>query len=214
MDGVLLDSEKVALRSWLEVNEASWHLKDLDKHYTRFIGRNQADGLELMKSIYGEDINAQKFFVECRQHLADLYRAEGIPVKEGAFEILTFLKEKNIPVALCSGTDADRIRKNLELTGLSPFFQEIIGGDMVPHGKPDPDCYLISCKRLGLDPKECLGVEDSPNGLRALRSAGLYAVMIPDLVAPTKELRLIADRVEESLLTLLEFLKTELSLSE
>lgn len=58
----------------------------------------------------------------------------------------------------------------------------IVDGTMVANGKPDPEIYLTGAERLGLLPQECAGVEDSMNGLRSVRSAGMYSVMIPDLI--------------------------------
>ncbi len=207
MDGVLFDTERVALESWLEVNK-TWKIPTLKEQYPLFIGRNYQDGVALTKELYGQDFDSVRFFADCRRCLYEKLNTEGVPLKKGTREILAYLKEKNVPVAICSGTDSSRVLKNLEETGLVSFFDQIIGGDKIPHGKPNPDCYLIACEALGVLPKNCMGIEDSPNGIRASHAAGLFTVMVPDLAPATEELRTISDRVEESLLTLLDYVKT------
>ena len=207
MDGVLFDTERVALESWLEVNK-TWKIPSLKEDYPLFIGRNLQDGKALTKELYGQDFDSERFFADCRQCLYDKLNTEGVPVKEGTKQILSYLKERHVPVAICSGTDSQRVRKNLEETGLVSYFDAIIGGDKIQHGKPDPDCYLIACDALGELPENCMGIEDSPNGIRASRAAGLFTVMVPDLAPATEELRALSDRVDDSLLTLLDFVKT------
>ena len=207
MDGVLFDTEKVAKASWLEVNK-TWKIPTLEEQYALFIGRNYQDGIALTKELYGQDFDSVRFFEECHRCLYDKLNTEGVPLKEGTREILAYLKEKNIPVAICSGTDSSRVRKNLENTGLESYFNAIIGGDKIVHGKPHPECYLLACKALHEKPENCMGIEDSPNGIRASHAAGLFTVMVPDLAPATEELRVLSDRVEDSLLSLLTYIKT------
>ena len=88
------------------------------------------------------------------------------------------------------------------------FPSQVIGGDMVVHSKPKPDIYLKACEMLGFAPEDCFAVEDSPNGIRSAHAAGLMPVMVPDLVEPTEELRNLSVRVEEDLLSFLNYLKT------
>ncbi|MBQ1982919.1 MAG: HAD family hydrolase, partial [Clostridia bacterium] len=75
----------------------------------------------------------------------------------------------------------------------------IITGDMVEHGKPSPDIFLLCAERLGVAPHEAIGVEDSANGVRAIHAAGMRAVMIPDIVLPTAEILSLAWRRCENL---------------
>lgn len=198
MDGVLFDTEKVAMASWLEVNK-TWKIPTLKEQYPLFIGRNYQDGVALTKELYGQDFDSVRFFEDCHRCLYEKLNTEGVPLKEGTREILSYLKEKHVPVAICSGTDSSQVKKNLEDTGLDSYFDAIIGGDKILHGKPDSECYLISCEALGEKPENCMGIEDSPNGVRASHAAGLYTVMVPDLAPATEELIGLSDRVEKSL---------------
>ena len=78
---------------------------------------------------------------------------------------------------------------------------------MPKHGKPAPDIYLMAAERMGVDPADCMGVEDSPNGVRSIHAAGMRPVMIPDQVQPTSEVEALLWKRCESLADLLALLK-------
>ena len=85
----------------------------------------------------------------------------------------------------------------------------IITGDMVEHGKPAPDIYLLAAARLGVDPADCIGVEDSNNGVRAIFAAGMRPVMIPDVVKPAPDVAALAWRQLSALSELIPLLEAE-----
>ena len=76
----------------------------------------------------------------------------------------------------------------------------------MPRGKPAPDIFLIAAERIGVEPAACMGVEDSFNGVRAVKAAGMFAVMAPDMIAPTKEILSIADACVGDLREIIEIL--------
>ena len=105
-----------------------------------------------------------------------------MPVKEGAYEVLTYLREHGYKVALATSTPWETVEDHLARTDMAGYFDVIVTGDMIENGKPAPDIYLLAAERLGVDPADCVGVEDSPNGVRSVHAAGMRAVMIPDMV--------------------------------
>ena len=74
----------------------------------------------------------------------------------------------------------------------------------VEHGKPEPDIFLLAADRIGCAPENCYVFEDSENGIRAGKAAGCTAIMIPDILKPSDEIREIADGIYESLETFTE----------
>lgn len=209
MDGVLFDTERISRDSWLEVADA-WNIPGIEENYVKVIGVNHTDGIDILHEAYGMDFDPESFMAECSKVMRRMITEQGIPVKKGVVELLEFLKERKIPVSICSSTRMQTIKRHLEQTGLDGYFDEIIGGDMVEHSKPRPDIYLKACEMLGIPPRDCIAVEDSPNGIRSAAAAGMMPVMVPDLVAPTEELRSLSYRVEPDLLHLRDFLKTQL----
>ena len=110
-----------------------------------------------------------------------------MPVKEGAHELLTYLKSHGYKIAMATSTPWDTVKEHLARTGMTDYFDAVITGDMVEHGKPAPDIYLMAAERLGVAPQNCIGVEDSLSGIRAIHAAGIRAIMVPDLIEPTPE---------------------------
>ena len=133
----------------------------------------------------------------------------GMPVKTGTRELLTWLRENLWKVGLATSTRKVSVMHHLEMTGLTEMFDEIVTGDMVEKGKPDPEIYLTACEKLGTRPEETYAVEDSRNGLVSAHSAGMMAILVPDTTVPTEEMLSIAYRKEESLLDVMEYFKGE-----
>lgn len=208
MDGVLIDSERISIRAWRR-KAAELGLDRIDEVHTGCVGLNRNDGIALLKSAYGNDFDGEGFLSGAKEIMNEIIAEEGLPVKTGVREILTYLQEEKIPVALCSSTKMTGIQRNLEMTGLGGFFQKLISGDMVEHSKPEPDIYLKACDALGFAPHECMAVEDSPNGIRSASRAGLITILVPDLVPPTEEMISLCFRKEETLLGLLTYLQNE-----
>ena len=121
--------------------------------------------------------------------------------------ILEYLHYRDIKVGLATSTREEVVKKELSEGGLFEYFDEIVCGDMVKRSKPEPDIYLEACKRLQVSPENCYGIEDSYNGIRALKGAGMHAVMVPDLANPTKEMEELAECILPSLLEVKKYLE-------
>ena len=206
-DGTLFDTENLMYEVWVEVGE-EMNFPYPGREYLDYVGLNRAAVLELMRSRYGEGFDGADFMVRCVTRLSERIEREGVPLKPGAGEILALLREKNVPVGLATSTHRVRTDRRLELCGLSGYFQAVTTGDEVSHGKPDPEIYLTTCKKLGVDPRHCLAVEDSRNGILSAHAAGMAVAMVPDMIPPTEELNQIAWRKFDSLLNLCKVLKS------
>ena len=100
-------------------------------------------------------------------------------------EFLRLLADQGYRLALASGSTPEAIAAVLDVTGLASSFEFWISADQVPHGKPEPDLFLHSARRLGLTPEECVVVEDSWPGCEVARRAGMRCVFVagsPDQV--------------------------------
>ena len=190
VDGVLFNTERLMHQIWHEVGaEMGWPQPGRD--YLEFVGNGRSVIFEKMLTFYGPDFPKEEFLTTCSQTLQDRVEQFGVPLKPGVREILDFLKEQNIPIAIATSTAMRRTGKRMELTGLAPYFSAMITGDQVTHGKPDPEIYLLACKALGTDPSRTLAVEDSRNGILSATAAGMPTVMIPDMIPPTPELEVL-----------------------
>lgn len=127
------------------------------------------------------------------------YRDREVPRIPGALEAVRRIAASR-PVALASSSHPGVIRAAVEALGLHDVLGAIASSDEVEHGKPAPDVYLLAAERLGTEPARCLVVEDSLNGVRAGRAAGMTVVLVPnESVPPAEGARETADIVLASL---------------
>lgn len=209
MDGVLFDTERLCKESW-NIIAGKQHLEKIDEVLEKCIGVNKQSTIRIMKEAYGEDFPVLEFMEACSRMEREKIKEEGIPIKQGAKEILAFLKEERCRIGLASSTRKSRILENLEMSGLKDYFQVIVGGDMVKHGKPDPEIYLCACKELSVLPKEAYAVEDSFNGIRSAYRAGMMPVMVPDLIAPTEEILNLTVTCKKNLMEVIDYFRSEI----
>ena len=187
LDGTLTDTEKYYQKAWPEALEHfGWKADPAMALELRSLGRPFAQ--EKFKEWFGEDFN----YDEVRSYRKELIRKmiadQGIPLKPGAVEILTWLRENGYTVALATANDLQRTEFLLKTVGLYDHFDRLICADMVKHGKPAPDIYAYACETLGISPEKTFAVEDSPNGVTSAYRAGCNVIMVPDLTEPDEDL--------------------------
>lgn len=194
MDGLMFDTERLWDTLWEPTCRALGleMPQDLEAFFTG--GRGLA-GVKLNEHI-------QKFFpqadpqviVEKIWELAEQRFAQGVPCKPGLAELLETLEEKKLPRIVASSSPRALIQKNLETTGMARYFDQVVCGADVRHSKPAPDIFLEAARRLGVDIRDCLVLEDSFNGVRAGHAAGAVTVMVPDIAQPDEEIRSLYTR--------------------
>lgn len=188
LDGTLIDTEKIYRIIWPKtIAQMGYEMTDEMYLELRSLGRPFAP--RKFKEWYGEDFDYDSARA-IRGGLFKEYTSEHpITRKPGAIELLSKLKELKIITAIATATDIERATSYLELVGLNGYFDKVISATMVDEGKPSPKVYAYACEQLGLSPKECVAVEDAPNGIRSAYNAGLNVVMVPDLTEPDEELK-------------------------
>lgn len=207
VDGTLLDTERIYMRAWKEAGRAAgYEITDEVLRQTRGVSV-QAE-IPIFQRACGADFPFHAVHSE-RSRLAE----EWIPLepnllKPGALAVLTFLQERHIPMAVASATGLEKTKAHLNCAGLLPFFSAVVGGDMVTRKKPDPDPYLLAASLLGVDPANCLVVEDSAPGVLSGHTAGMRVVLIPDLAPPNAETAALAMAVLERLDQLIPLLNS------
>ena len=204
MDGLLLDTERVCMRVFQEACEVQ-ELTFYKEVYLSIIGRNAAGIEAIFRKAYGNDLD--RLHQEWRTRYNAVVKHQAIPVKEGVVELLEWLKEQNLPIAVATSTAKDLSKINLELAGLSKYIDNLTTGCEVSNGKPDPEIYLLAANRLNVEPTKCLAFEDSNNGVRAAVAANMSTYQIPDLVEPCDEVRQFGHAIVPSLRDVLKELK-------
>lgn len=187
LDGTLTDTEKYYQIAWPKaLRHFGYEVKDGLALEFRSLGRPFAPAR--FKEIYGEDFDYDKVRGYRKELIEEIIRENGIPLKSGAKEILTYLRQNGILTALVTANDYERASRYLKKIDLFDYFDKIICANMVEQGKPAPDIYAFACRELGLSPDETFAVEDSPNGVTSAYLAGCNVIMVPDLTEPDEEL--------------------------
>jgi HAD superfamily hydrolase (TIGR01509 family) len=187
MDGLMLDTEPVAARAWTVAADRLGI--PFDRAVTRrMIGRNFADCRTLIRERHGDDYPVDALMAGWHAAYDAIIEAEGLVVKEGLFELLDWLEAQAIPKAVATSTRHARARAKLERVGIAHRFVTLVGGDEIAHGKPAPDIFLAVAERLPADAGACLVLEDSEPGVHGALAAGMTAIVVPDLHAPSAAL--------------------------
>lgn len=207
MDGVLFDTEHIGNIAWKKV-AGQMQIHDIEEVWRHSVGLNRNDEIIFLEKRYGEDFPVDQFLDRCGAGVEEIIAEQGLPLKKGVREILDYLHQEKMPIAICSSSKVEKIKRHLKRAAIpEDLFSAVIGGDLIEHSKPAPDIYLKACEKLKMLPQHCIAVEDSPNGIRSAHAAGLQVVMVPDMIAPTEELLAMCVRKEDSLLELLQVLK-------
>lgn len=206
MDGVIFDTERAVVDAWKIVADKHG-VEDIEEHCRECMGLTVVATKAKFLERYGEDAPYDELRAERKAIIKTWFDDGKIAIKSGVRELLTYLNENNIPVALASSTTEATVREELDATGLTHHFDAIICGDMVTNSKPAPDIFQLAASRLGVDIEQAVVIEDSYNGVRAGRAAGSYVIMVPDMAPVTDEMREIADAIMPSLDDVLKALK-------
>ncbi|MFC7332591.1 HAD family hydrolase [Rhodocista pekingensis] len=202
MDGLLLDTERPVKAAAMRAAERLGRPMD-DAFYAGLIGQPFATTKLRLAEHFRTPALMEAFTAEFRTALATvgggLVEGGGIRLMPGAAELVGRLQAAGLPLAVCTSTARERALKHLALAGLADRFQAVVGGDCVARGKPFPDPYLKAAGLLDVAPADCLALEDSHNGIRAAHAAGMMAVMVPDLLPCTEEIRPLCTHVAADL---------------
>lgn len=198
MDGILFDTERISHESFKEI-AAERGLPFEAQVLIDCIGKNRTDILAHLCECYGENFPAEEYLNLTVVRMHEKIERDGLPIMKGAVDLLDGLKAGGWHIGLASSSGRKMIAAHLTRAGLDGYFEQIIGGDMVEHSKPQPDIYVKACELLGSKPEKTIAIEDSPNGIRAAYGAGMKPIMVPDMIKPTAEISAMLYRECESL---------------
>lgn len=188
LDGLLIDSERIALEQFLLTAE-EFGIEIDQTVYMQCIGTNARRVDEILSTALSHQTEYLSFKAAWRDRYKSLIERQEIPLKAGAIEILKDIKSRQQSIALATSTETPQAIIKLANAGISDYFNAVIGGDQVARSKPAPDIYLKAAQEFKVNPEKCLALEDSENGVNAAINAGMKVIQIPDLVAPSAALK-------------------------
>jgi len=183
MDGTLLDSERLSQRSW-DAAAREFGAFVSDEIFLKMVGHRSADCFKILQNAFPQkNLPEEKIISSAREYYAQLVAA-GVPLMKGAQKIFDFARSRRWKIGVATSTRRASAQEKLERAGFWKFISAATCGDEVSVGKPAPEIYAETVRKLGVPATECLAVEDSPTGFRSAFSAGCVSVLVPDLVAP------------------------------
>lgn len=210
MDGLLFDTENLFLSCSRETKQELGYSIPHELHIEA-IGRSFEDSKRIFIEHLGEDFPMENFLQRNHQRVYAHIERYGMPVKRGAVPLLKELRRCGIKTLLVSSSDIWMIETNLKAADMEGFFDLIVSGEEVAHGKPAPDVFLLAAERAQLAPDECVVLEDSNNGAKAGVAAGMRTVMVPDIKPPLPEVEAEVYKVCKSLEEVRQILPSLLS---
>lgn len=177
MDGVLIESEFLMRHSAIQAL-AEYGIQAKHEDFREFTGMGEDMFVGGVAQKYGHTYTfdmkerAYDYFGEQVKELAH--------VPEGVKEMLEALHAKGLVMAVCSAADLRKVKYNIKAIGVDEsIFSALVTGSDVERKKPFPDIYLKGAQLIGMDPKDCLVVEDAVSGIKAAHAAGMDAVGVP-----------------------------------
>ena len=198
MDGVMIESEPL----WEKTERILLGRKGIEYNPTyrdKIVGLNQNDSGSLLRETFNLIESVEEIIAARVEILLGLYERE-LELMPGLLPFLKELRKGGLILALASSSPIEVINFVLYKFSLRQFFTVVVSGDAIPLGKPHPDIYLHTAENLGVKPIECVVIEDSINGVKSAKSAGMICIAVPDKRLSQKEFQIadvIVDRLDK-----------------
>ena len=176
MDGTMVDTEGL----WKEINTAMGEKYGVvfdKKVRLQMMGRKEDDALRAFKEYYGLKVDIEELMQFRRKMLFE--GVSKVKIKTGLYELLDLIDSMGIKKAIATSSYREFAQKVINFIKVNDRFEVFMTGDQLTHGKPDPEIFLRTAHMLGVDPSDCLVLEDAQNGIEAAYNAGMRSIALP-----------------------------------
>lgn len=175
LDGTLVNSEELSYQIYHDYFLKTFGLEYTPKDHGHTIGLNDDNFISAASKQLGAKIDKQQFY----SGIAGKTPYHKCNLQLGALELLDFLNYKNIKMALATNTSVSKMYLKTSHLDIQKYFEIVITGEKVKHKKPNPEIYLFTSKKLGVNPNECVVIEDSESGIISASAAGCTCFYVP-----------------------------------
>jgi HAD superfamily hydrolase (TIGR01509 family) len=180
MDGVIINSEDI----WKDMliaffaehgGEYTWEMR------AKLMGSNNEEWSRFIKETLrlGDDWPLERVTKTIYERGVELY-ATRLQLMPGFIGLITRIRAKGLKTGLASGSTIEVITEVFDRFDLYQYFDVMLSSDSVEHSKPAPDVFLEVARQLHVQPEDCTGIEDSPNGVASILAAGMKCIAVPD----------------------------------
>ena len=179
-----------------------------EEFYKTLLGKPLKGIYQRFYDVYGNDFPIEDVIKDVHALMAKRFETEGVPIKTGLKSLLEYLKENNYKTIVATSSNRDRVDTILSQAQITDYFDDSICGDEVTKGKPNPEVFLKSCQKLGVNVDEAIVLEDSEAGIQASYDAGIKVICIPDMKYPEKQYEEKTFKILKDLNDVTEYLKS------
>lgn len=180
MDGLMFDTERILMQAWDYAGEKIG-IGKAGFMAIKTLGMNLSRSKQVWDEEFGDAYDLEALTKATLEYYNMFYAEHKIPVKNGLYILLEYLKNAGITMAVASSSPKEMVYQNLNRAGVKDYFSVIVHADMVNKSKPEPDIYLKASELLGVPASECYALEDAKSGLLSAYHAGCQVIMVPDL---------------------------------
>ena len=206
MDGLMINSEIVTFDCYKKVM-GEMGLEIPLEFYVTLLGKPVTHAHERFHTVYGEDFPVEDVIKKVHLMLAETFQTQGVPLKPGLIELLTYLKENNYKTIVATSSNRARVDKILAGAKIAQYFDDSICGDEVTKGKPNPEIFLKACEKLGVEPSEALVLEDSEAGIQAAYSGNIKVICVLDMKYPDEQYKVMTTKIVDTLHEVIDYVK-------
>ncbi len=181
MDGTMFDTERLRFKVLKEASKTLFGKEMSDELLYDSLGVSAVTGEKLAKQLYGEEFPYKKIRALADDLERKYVRENGVPVKEGLYNLLERLKKNQVLIAIATSSRREIVMEYLIRAKVLRYFDIVVCGDEVENGKPHPEIFEKAAAELCCEPEKCMIVEDSTNGLKAAIAAGGIPIYIKDI---------------------------------
>jgi HAD superfamily hydrolase (TIGR01509 family) len=197
MDGLLVDTETVVFEAMQATARSAGQELPFEV-FKRMVGLPHALSDQIVLEHFGGACDLEAWRAGVRANFRQVADA-GLALKAGVRELLDALDARGLPRAVATSSNRESVDYSLGQHGLIARFDAFVTRDEQVNHKPHPEPFLKAAAALGVDPADCLALEDSHNGVRAAAAAGMMTIMVPDMLDPTEEMRTLCVRIAADL---------------
>ena len=198
LDGLLVNTEVVSWHIYQDMLLPQGQDMTREEYAQLYSGRTERHNIEAIIERYEVPMTVDEgfaFVADRERH----YHALGVDLMPGARDLLAWLAERGVAIALASASTEERALGLLEQNDVLGHFSHFAYSTEVAHGKPAPDVFLLAAERCGAQPETCVAFEDSEAGVLAAHAAGMPVVCVPDMRRPAPEVLALAYAVVPAL---------------
>ncbi len=207
MDGVLFDTEKIYLDVWTKVFK-KYGYSMTKEIYCKVIATGRENVKKVFKEEFGENIPIEEMYKEKDKALEEALKKK-IPIKDGAYELLRYLKNEKYKLALATSASKERMEKQLNQSNFRKVFDEVVCRDDVKKTKPNPEIFLKAANKLNVSPEECIVIEDSSAGVEAAYKGNMTPIHVVDLKEADEKIKRYSYRSFNNLYEIKNYFKGE-----